>query len=959
MNSLGFNKNFQDSIWASLAAILHLGNIEFAASKGSDNGSTVVQPQECMKIANMLGIPSPELLERALCFRESTVGSETIVIAVEPKKALDQRDAVAKYIYGKIFDKIVSVVNTSLFRGKHGNNIGVLDIFGFEVFKFNSFEQLCINYCNERLQSFFNDVIFEEELKLYAADGVSCDEVAYQDNLGCVRLIDLKGAGIFSFLDEEILLPKGSDEKFVNKLHQVFDESANTKSTYYGRNRKEPAEFIVRHFAGDVTYNSQNFMEKNKDAIAPGLLKLVNQSSISFLQPPADDKAASPDKRAPASSRMTLAAKFKLDLDQLLTQLKSTKPHFIRCVKPNDQQKADNFDSMLTLNQLKYSGLFEAIRIRKAGYSIRIPHDQFIQNFKHCLNVKLPAEIKKDTIQYCQRLLMYLAPQVDFSISSASLSKHPEKRRSSVSRRPSTDMIRHAPSNATQNVSQWCVGNSRVYIRTTLYKYHLDLVRAKSVGNLLPVIQKLVRGFIARMKVRKLFGIDKLMKEKAKKFEAEERELMAHEDSESQHYENMIKNDKELQNRILEAKKARVKAEYDRKIKILNKSVVLIQKIVRGASQRRSGKLHMCENLFRRAIDSRNFNKLRTALAYPSKAGIFLYANHKNIKKWRNTYKVADIGCGLYLTVIVNSLNVIKVYTDRARQLIADLINEAYIANELSEAIVCQNITILKDAITLAKDQNLKHLPKYKDAVIMLNERLKVRDILTQLSEEICHCVSIPELLNRHDAIQTLLRQSMNLGLAAESIVIDTVRRVKNIELLVEVRNEIRKAFELCSVSRMAAALERRLPYVEMYGENLMLPEVQAVLAIRRMLKFEKIVEKTSTQKTSSELDVTQAESKDESSEGDNSPNNSDDIDVGLPPFVKVALDNLRGSNSVEVFNHNVQRLFVLVPDNAARKKYIRIYKWIVGNAFWAYPKRSTKATSSVGGDERTLKEDL
>ena len=176
---------------------------------------------------------------------------------------------------------------------------------------------------------------------------------------------------------------------------------AGTKSQYYGRVRKHPNTFIVKHFAGEVTYTADNFMDKNKDTLAPALLNYCNSSSMSLLSEPvpvidmtsggSDTAAATPDpsatpgKGGKSSSKLTLCAKFKNDLDVLITTLRKTTPHFVRCVKPNDLQTADKFDSVLALNQLKYSGLFEAINIRKAGYSCRIPHDTFINTFSVCV----------------------------------------------------------------------------------------------------------------------------------------------------------------------------------------------------------------------------------------------------------------------------------------------------------------------------------------------------------------------------------------------------------------------------------------------------------------------------------------------------------------------------------------------------------------------------------------------
>jgi len=179
-------------IFQCLAAILHIGNLEFVESKKGDGGCQISSgPTDCKRIAHLLGIPSSEALNSSLCFRENIVNGEVFLIPLDVSKSLDQRDALAKFIYGKLFDLIVSNVNSSLFRGKDnsgGTNIGVLDIFGFEVFKDNSFEQLCINYCNERLQTFFNEIIFEGEMKMYAADGVNCDDISYQVIFAFIRI---------------------------------------------------------------------------------------------------------------------------------------------------------------------------------------------------------------------------------------------------------------------------------------------------------------------------------------------------------------------------------------------------------------------------------------------------------------------------------------------------------------------------------------------------------------------------------------------------------------------------------------------------------------------------------------------------------------------------------------------------------------------------------------------------
>ena len=177
---------------------------------------------------------------------------------------------------------------------------------------------------------------------MYSEEGVDFASITYQDNLGCLRLIDQRGVGVFAMLDEEGVLPRGSEAKFVNRLHAVFDETPATKSAYYARNRRKPNDFAVRHFAGEVTYTVDGFLEKNKDSLAPALLHLVKISTLTILNvlaapvPDPDTAAVAAGggkKSGKSSDKLTLAAKFKLDLDGLMVALLSTQPQFIRCVK--------------------------------------------------------------------------------------------------------------------------------------------------------------------------------------------------------------------------------------------------------------------------------------------------------------------------------------------------------------------------------------------------------------------------------------------------------------------------------------------------------------------------------------------------------------------------------------------------------------------------------------------------
>jgi len=356
--------------------------------------------------------------------------------------------------------------------------------------------------------------------------------------MGCVRLIDLKGAGIFAYLDEEIMLPKGTDEKFVSKLNQIFDDSVATKSLYYSRSNsknRSPLDFIVRHFAGDVSYHAKDFMDKNKDTLSEALLQLVRSSSIPLLVPVETGDSSSSSgsgggggSSKKKSSKLTLAAKFKADLDNLMGSLRETSPHFIRCVKPNSDQAPGKFDGQLTLNQLKYSGLFEAIKIRKAGYSVRIGIDAFISRYKPCLLVAPMPGIKSDPRSHCAAILTAMDKKMTGGVTTS---------------------------------LQWAVGKTRVFIRTIAYKLQLERIRSELAPHLIVHLQRVVRGFIVRSKLYRLQGARREEVRRGREREAEERRRLGIEDALSLRSELVFRSDSSLQQKISDAKQARIRVE--------------------------------------------------------------------------------------------------------------------------------------------------------------------------------------------------------------------------------------------------------------------------------------------------------------------------------------------------------------------------------------------------------------
>ncbi|KAJ3022098.1 cytochrome c oxidase subunit 1 [Thoreauomyces humboldtii] len=369
----------QDGLFAALSAILAVGNVEFSEIGGTESVQ-VANPESIAKVAALLGIDG-EILKKAFCFKKLVIRGETSLVPYKLQQAKDTRDSFAKAVYDNIFQRLVEFINKSLTpKEKPVNFVGVLDIFGFEVFKFNSFEQFCINYTNEKLQSFFNQFIFKLEQEEYDKENIKWDKIEFSDNAQCLELIESKPAGILSLLDEETKFPKGTDESWLSKL-----DTSHIKHPFYIKARTQKGVFGVRHYAGEVTYTVASFLDKNRDAIQDELYDVVRQSTVAYVAKifPKEEKDDQPGK-GPRAGKTTAGTQFKNQLVSLVTTLGATTPHYVRCIKPNQSKEAFMFDDEMVISQLRYSGMLDTIRIRKAGYSMRLAFDGFVRDFK-CL----------------------------------------------------------------------------------------------------------------------------------------------------------------------------------------------------------------------------------------------------------------------------------------------------------------------------------------------------------------------------------------------------------------------------------------------------------------------------------------------------------------------------------------------------------------------------------------------
>ncbi|XP_021814773.1 myosin-11 isoform X6 [Prunus avium] len=397
MDVVGISVVEQEAIFSVVAAILHLGNIDFA--NGEDNDSSVLKNDESLFHLQMtaeLLMCNPRALEDALCKRVMVTPEEIIKRSLDPHGATVSRDGLAKTIYSRLFDWLVDKINVSIGQDPSSKClIGVLDIYGFESFKTNSFEQFCINYTNEKLQQHFNKHVFKSEQEEYTREEIDWSYIEFVDNKDVLDLIEQKKGGIIALLDEACMFPKSTHDTFSQKLYQTFKDNKR-----FIKPKLTRSDFTIVHYAGEVQYQSDQFLDKNKDYIVPEHRDLLSASKCSFvagLFPSLTEEAAKSSKFSSISSR------FKLQLQHLMETLNATEPHYIRCIKPNNVLKPAIFENINVVQQLHSGGVLEAVRIKCAGYPTYRSFFEFLTRFR----ILAPEVLKMDfpENEACEKIL--------------------------------------------------------------------------------------------------------------------------------------------------------------------------------------------------------------------------------------------------------------------------------------------------------------------------------------------------------------------------------------------------------------------------------------------------------------------------------------------------------------------------------------------------------------------------
>ncbi|XP_050216632.1 myosin-2 isoform X2 [Mercurialis annua] len=387
MDVVQISKSDQEQVFAMLATILWLGNISFQVID-NENHVEVLADEALTNAARLMGCSLEDLM-LALSTHKIRFGKDDVVKKLTFRQAIDRRDALAKFIYASLFDWLVDQINKSLEVGKlrTGRSINILDIYGFESFKNNSFEQFCINYANERLQQHFNRHLFKLEQEEYEEDGIDWTKVKFDDNQNCLNLFEKRPLGLLSLLDEESNFPNATDLTFANKVKQHLGGNSCFKA-------ERGRAFAVRHYAGEVTYDTNGFLEKNRDPLHSDLFQLLSSCSCKLPQLFVAQSSYQSEKLSSnsglsyglESSKQSVGTKFKGQLFKLMHQLENTTPHFIRCIKPNSKQLPGVHEDDLVLQQLRCCGVLEVVRISRSGYPTRITHQDFAQRFGFLLS---------------------------------------------------------------------------------------------------------------------------------------------------------------------------------------------------------------------------------------------------------------------------------------------------------------------------------------------------------------------------------------------------------------------------------------------------------------------------------------------------------------------------------------------------------------------------------------------
>ncbi|XP_054642602.1 unconventional myosin-Ib isoform X2 [Dunckerocampus dactyliophorus] len=464
MQIVGFMEDEVQSVLELVAAVLKLGNIEFkpeSRCNGTDE-SRVKDKNDLKEMCELLGIEQ-SVLERAFSYRTVEAKMEKVSTTLNVAQAYYARDALAKNLYSRLFSWIVNRINESIkAQAKTRHKVmGVLDIYGFEIFEDNSFEQFIINYCNEKLQQIFIELTLREEQEEYVREGIEWTNIEYFNNAIICDLIENHQNGILAMLDEECLRPGTvTDETFLDKLnmicaeHQHFESRLSKNSKFLNDHSLPHCCFRIQHYAGKVLYRVEGFVDKNNDLLYRDLSQAMYKANHTLIKHlfPEGNPAKVNLKRPP-----TAGFQFKASVGTLMRNLQTKNPNYIRCIKPNDKKAPHIFTESLVCHQVRYLGLMENVRVRRAGYAFRQAYEPCLERYK----------------MLCKRTWPHW-------------------------RGPAREGVEMLMADLQVPAEEFSYGRSKIFIRNPRTLFFLEERRRQCLQDLATLIQKIYRGWKCR-----------------------------------------------------------------------------------------------------------------------------------------------------------------------------------------------------------------------------------------------------------------------------------------------------------------------------------------------------------------------------------------------------------------------------------------------------------------------------